>query len=185
MLSRAFYTRDAVEVAKNLLGKILVHKTSNSVLKGKIVETEAYCGEEDSACHASVGKTNRTEVMYRKGGIAYIYLIYGIHTMLNFVTNVEGIPEAVLIRAVEPIEGLDKMKKNRGKQNNLTNGPGKVTEAFNIDMNLNGLDITKENRLWTKNGYKADEIVKDQRIGVEDNSHLRFYIENNEYVSRK
>lgn len=184
MLYRDFYSREAVEVARDLLGCYLVRKTGDGELVGKIVETEAYCGEDDSACHAYVGKTERNETMYGEPGRTYVYLIYGIHELLNFVVAEKGVPEAVLIRAVEPVEGIEEMEENRGRENDLTNGPGKLTEAFNISLEDNGLDVTKrDSSIIVRERDCVGETVCSERIGVDEDSDLRFFIRGNKFVS--
>lgn len=200
-LTREFYSRDTITVAKELLGQILVHNIDGIQIKGRIVETEAYLGVEDKAAHSYGGRrTKRVEVMYGTAGHAYVYLIYGMYYLFNIVTEKEGIPEAVLIRAIEPLENLDKMaiyrfKKAYGEltkyqKRNLTNGPGKLTMAFNIDRELNGTDLCG-NRLYVERGENKDfNIIETTRIGIdyaEEAKYFpyRFYIENNPYVSVK
>ena len=148
------------------------------------METEAYYGENDPASHAFNGKTERNKLMFGEPGHLYIYLCYGMYYLLNVVTEEKGVPGAVLIRALEPIKGIEMMKKNRGKDKNLTNGPGKLTEAFNIDKKLNGLDVTK-NPLYFEKGKIGINIGKSNRIGIKkgENRLLRFYIKNNDYLS--
>jgi DNA-3-methyladenine glycosylase len=146
-LSRAFFARPTLEVARALLGHQLVHvQRVNGRLRrisGIITETEAYCGEEDLACHARHGRTRRTEVMYGQPGHAYVYFTYGNHWMLNIVTGKVGVPHAVLIRAVQPVEGLELIARRRqGRPENIwTDGPGKLTQAFGITGAHNGLDL--------------------------------------------
>lgn len=147
-LTRSFFARATVEVSRQLLGHRLVHeqKVNGRVrrIAGIITETEAYCGEEDLACHARHGRTRRTEVMYGPPGFAYVYFTYGNHWMLNVVTGQEGTPHAVLIRAVQPTEGLELIARRRkGRPQKIwTNGPGKLTQAFGISGRHNGLDLT-------------------------------------------
>ena len=183
-LSRKFYSRNTKTVAKELLGKILVHKKC----KGKIVETEAYFGKNDPASHAHCKITKRNIIMYQKPGTAYVYFTYGNHWLLNVVTEKEGIPGAVLIRALEPLEGFRTMKKRRKVKDikNLTNGPGKLTKAFGIDKRHNGLDLTKYD-LFIENSNEKFEIVNTTRIGLSRGKEklLRFYIKGNEFVSKK
>ncbi len=190
ILDKSFFDRKADNVAKDILGKIILKKCNNStdVMAGKIVEVEAYCGEEDEACHASSGKTQRNKVMYKECGLIYIYLIYGMYYMLNFVTNSKEIPEAILIRALEPLKSIDKMRKNRGVESikKLTNGPGKLTEALEIDMRYNGTDVTKKDGdILVIEGDNTTNIEISERIGVEDDSFLRFYDPNSKFVSKK
>jgi DNA-3-methyladenine glycosylase len=189
MLQRTFYQRDTKKVAKELLGKILVREASNGIIKGKIVETEAYYGEEDPASHAYRGKTKRSEIMWGKPGIAYVYFIYGNHYLLNVVTEAEHKPGAVLIRAVEPTVGLELMKQRRNINNvrNLTNGPGKLTQAFGITIKDNGKDLTCGD-LWIEEGKVSKlKIDSSKRIGVrrDKKENLRFYIKGNKFISRK
>ena len=201
-LNREFYSRDTLEVAKDLLGKYLVRESKGKKIVGKIVETEAYMGTKDKGAHTYSGKvTPRTEAMFGIPGTSYVYLIYGMYNCFNVVTKEEGIPEAVLIRAVEPIEGLEEMSLNRFKKSyielkkreirNLTSGPGKLCIALDIDRSLNKTDLCGDN-LYIENP-DVDErinIVESKRIGIdyaeEAKDYLwRFYIEGNEYVSVK
>lgn len=199
-LNRDFYSRDTLTVAKELLGKILVHKTEGHILKGKIVETEAYLGLTDKAAHSYGGRrTKRVETMYAIPGTAYVYLIYGIYCCLNIITEKEGVPEGVMLRAIEPIENIDQMIKYRFnkpyeelskyQKKNITNGPGKLTMALNIDRGLNKEDLCGD-RLYVETGEKEKfNIVKAKRIGIdyaEEAIHYpyRFYIQDNSYVSK-
>ena len=143
VLSRFFYERPTLEVAKELLGKLLVRMWDGKRISGIIIETEAYIGEDDPACHASVGKTPRNCIMYGQAGFAYVYFIYGMYFCLNVVTERYGFPAAVLIRALEPVEGIEWMKKwrNKDKLSELTSGPGKLTQALFITKELNGVDL--------------------------------------------
>jgi len=188
-LSGSFYSKNPKEVAKNLLGKILVHETEEGTVKGRIVETEAYYGEKDPGSHAYRGKTKRTEIMWGKPGIAYVYFTYGKHYLFNVVANREGEAGAVLIRAVEPLEGISLMQKRRGKKEikGLTNGPAKLTQSFKIDINKNGIDLTKGNFRIEEGEEKDFNIVCCKRIGIKRGKEkaLRFYIQDNEFVSKK
>src|SRR3989344_628051 len=142
-LTKSFFEQPTLKVAENLLGKFLIVQKNGKRVAGKIVETEAYIGEDDLACHASKGRTNRSEILYRKAGTVYVYLVYGMYYCLNIVTERENFPSAVLIRAIEPIEGIDLMKKRR-KTNisrNLASGPGKLCMAFGINKKLNGENV--------------------------------------------
>lgn len=200
-LTRDFYGRDTITVAKELLGNVLVHNVNGVLLKGRIVETEAYLGFEDKAAHSYGGRrTERVEVMYGPPGYAYVYLIYGMYYLLNIITEKEGIPEGVLIRALEPLENTNIMALNRFnkpydeltnyERKNITNGPGKLTRAFNIGKELNGTDLCG-NRLYVEEGEDKDfNIVETTRIGIdyaEEAKYFpyRFYIESNPYVSVK
>ncbi|MGV8057228.1 MAG: DNA-3-methyladenine glycosylase [Smithellaceae bacterium] len=170
ILSRKFYERDTVKVARALLGKKLVHRINGVRLSGMIVETEAYCGKEDSACHAHRGKTLRNAVMFGQPGHAYVYFTYGMHYMLNFVTEKEGNPCAVLIRAVLPLAGIEEMEARRGKKGReLTNGPAKLCQAFGIDKSLNSWDLTCDKELWVED-YKtipAKMVAATPRVGID------------------
>lgn len=199
-LNREFYNRDTLVVAQELLGKILVREIDGIRISGEIVETEAYIGPIDKAAHSYNGRrTPRTEAMYGKYGFAYVYFIYGMHYCFNVVTREEGMPEAVLIRAIEPLEGKDKISDIRFKKyyecltksqkKNLTNGPAKLCSALRIDKNLNREDLCGD-RLYIEEGLNEKFRIKSsKRIGIdyaeEAKDYLwRFYIENSEYVSR-
>lgn len=201
-LKEEFYYRDSLIVAKELLGKILVHRSTEGALFGKIVETEAYRGPMDKAAHSYNNKrTARTEVMFGEAGRAYVYLIYGMYNCMNVVCEQVGIPQAVLIRAVEPLEGFDAMSFNRygmtyaelskNKKINLSNGPGKLCKAMAIDRSLNGVNLL-EDRLFILAGDKLKEesIVHSKRIGIDYAEEAkdflwRFYIKDSLYVSKK
>lgn len=169
-LGRDFYARDTLRVAGELLGQRLVRVIDGERLSGFIVETEAYTGEEDRACHASRGRTPRTEVMYGPPGHAYIYLIYGIYHCLNVVTERVGFPAAVLIRGIQPQEGLEYMRRNRRfrPEGELTNGPGKLCQALAIDRSLNGLDLCTSDLLFIEEAVVPDpgETEVTPRIGI-------------------
>lgn len=201
LLDRAFYNRDALIVAQALLGKVLVREIDGQRLSAKIVETEAYMGIEDKAAHSYGGKrTQRVEVMYGGPGFAYVFLIYGMYNCFNVVTREEGTPQAVLVRAVEPMEGFNLMSQNRfNKPSNqltktqkkgLTNGPGKLCKALVIDKCLNGEDLCG-NRLYIEEGdYEPFTIVAAKRVGIDyaeeaKDFKWRFYIKDNQYVSVK
>ena len=166
-IDREFYLRDTVDVARSLLGKVLVHQTSGGVVSGRIVETEAYL-HNDPACHASRGMTPRNEAMFGEPGHAYVYFTYGFHYCLNFVTQPQGVAEAVLIRALEPLDGIELMRRNRGKASvkDLCNGPGKLTQALGIDKSLNGEDLLGERLYVLDDATDLGEIVARPRIGI-------------------
>jgi DNA-3-methyladenine glycosylase len=170
ILNRKFYARDTLKVARTLLGKKLIRQINGLELTGMIVETEAYCGKEDSACHAHRGKTLRNAVMFGNPGHAYVYFTYGMHYMLNLVTEDEGSPCAVLIRAVLPLAGIEEMEIRRKKKGpELTNGPAKLCQAFSINKSLNGWDLTCGKQLWLED-YKnipAKSIITTPRIGID------------------
>jgi DNA-3-methyladenine glycosylase len=168
-LNRKFYERDTLKVARALLGKKLVRRIDGRELSAMIVETEAYCGEADTACHAHRGKTPRNVIMFGEPGHAYVYFTYGMHYMLNLVTEEEGNPCAVLIRAVLPLTGIAQMEARRKRKGtDLTNGPAKLCQAFRIDKSLNGWDLTLGKELWVE-AYKkipAKSVITAPRIGI-------------------
>lgn len=189
-----FYQRkDVLKIARELLGKRLYTRINGMLTAGIIVETEAYSWRE-RGCHAFNGKrTARTEVMFGTGGHAYVYLCYGVHHLFNIVTNVSGVAEAVLIRALEPVEGVDLMQKRRGetvKPIALTSGPGKLTKALGIDRSFNGKFLL-DSEIWLENGPRvsSSEVCASERIGIEyagEDARLpwRFTMRNNPWVSK-
>jgi DNA-3-methyladenine glycosylase len=190
-IARSFYEQPTVDVARQLLGKYLVRKHPDGTTIGRIVETEAYTGPEDKACHASRGRTPRTEVMFGPAGHAYVYFIYGVHYMLNIVTERSDFPAAVLIRAVEPLEGVALMKKRRHTEGalNLASGPGKLCEAFAIDRKLNGNDMCGSVLYVEDHAEPITRVVTTPRIGVDyagkwKHKPWRFFIRGSEFVSR-
>jgi DNA-3-methyladenine glycosylase len=170
ILNKTFYEPGTLKVARALIGKKLVRQIGGFKLSGMIFETEAYCGQEDSACHAHRGKTKRNSVMFGPPGHAYVYFTYGMHYLLNMVTEAEGKPCAVLIRAILPIAGLDKMEARRKRKGTeLTNGPAKLCQALGIDKSLNGWNLTAGDELWVED-YKnipAKLITATPRIGID------------------
>lgn len=167
-LNRQFYNRPALTVARELIGKKLVRSLDGIILTGMISETEAYTGPEDTACHASKGRTRRNEVMFGPPGHAYVYLVYGMHHMLNFVTEGPGFPAAVLIRGMVPLEGVETMARLRGKSLNLADGPGKLCSALAIDRSFNDADLAKGGILWVEE-YRSvpdNDIIRTPRIGI-------------------
>lgn len=200
-IQREFFKRDALEVAKDLLGKNLIVETDEGAMKVQLVEVEAYTGKEDKACHTYGGRrTARTEVMYKEGGHLYVYLIYGMYNMLNIVTGKQDDGQAVLIRAGEPLEGLDLMAKNRFyktykdlssyQKKNLINGPGKLAQALGLDRSHNGIDLLGGKIYLEDDGYSDFEIEKSKRIGIdyaeEARDYLyRFYIKGSKFLSVK
>lgn len=224
ILSKSFYDRPTEIVAKQILGNFLCRKIGNRIIKGRIVEVEAYLGRKDLACHTSKGKTPRNEVMFGPPGHAYVYFIYGMYHCFNVVTEKEGNPCAVLIRALEPQNEIRKFRNydinslisqypnfpisnslvisdNNNKLNNdlrdksmfnILNGPAKLCRELAIDKKLNGWDLTLGKKLWIEKGeaVKTDQIIKTKRIGVDyarswKDKLLRFYIKDNEYISKK
>lgn len=185
---RSFYERDTATVARELLGKILTHRTAGKMTSGKIVETEAYYGEGDPASRASDKKTERNKIMWGPGGFAFVYMVHG-HWLFNVTSEREGTPGAVLIRAVEPVEGLDLMKRRRGKKDRLelTSGPGKLTQALGITKEHHGMDLTSSGELVILEGKDQEfKIGTSHRIGVSADleRELRFFISGNRFVSR-
>ena len=195
-LKKEFYSRNLLPIARELLGKILVKKNKSRIIAGRIVEVEAYHGDYDEASHAFKGKTKRNEVVFYEGGYLYVYFTYGAHFCANIVTGKENQGTAILLRGIEPMEGIDIMIKNRfGRklQNdkekfNLTSGPGKLCKAFGIDKKFYGTDLTgDEIFLLDQPKLRKNEIGISKRIGITRSVDLewRFFIKNNPYVSRK
>jgi DNA-3-methyladenine glycosylase len=170
-LPRSFYSRPTLDVAADLLGKVLVHQTRAGVAAGVIVEAEAYIGEDDPACHAAPGPTKRNEPLYGRPGIAYVYLNYGMHYLVNAVTESEGSPAAVLIRALAPLDGVQLMQRRRAngrpvREADLCRGPGNLTKALGISLKENRLDLTNS-RLWIEDrGMTAGILRWGTRIGI-------------------
>lgn len=195
-LSRSFYERDDVlEISKELIGKVLCTKINGELTSGMIVETEAYNGRTDRASHAFGGtRTGRTETMYGEPGHAYIYLCYGIHHLFNVVTNKAGLADAILIRAIHPIDGIHLMKERRGAKisgNNMTNGPGKLSQALGITTDYDRADLEGQT-IWIEDrdiDIEKDEIGSSVRIGVDyagEDAKLpwRFTLKRSEYLSK-
>ena len=191
-LKQSFFARDTLLAARDLLGKKLVRTLNGQQLSGLIVETEAYLSEADSANHAAKGRTPRNSVMFEAGGIAYVYFVYGMHYMLNVVTGVAGKPCAVLLRAIQPLEGVETMRALRGnKTQHLTDGPARLCQALNIDKSFNRWDLTQGSRLWIEDAPPppAAQIMTGPRIGIgyaspqAKQAPWRFWLKNNPYVS--
>ena len=188
-LNKEFYHKPCLKAAKELIGKLLVRKKGKKIYSGIIVETEAYLGDKDAASHSFSGMTKRNEVMFGEGGFAYVYFTYGNHYCVNVVIGPRSRAHAVLIRAVEPVEGTSQMKKNRGTDDiyNIASGPGKLCEAMEINLKLNGKSLTGEEIFLTepleKRKHKA---VKTKRIGITKNADklYRFIDGNSPFVSR-
>lgn len=202
IIDKSYFKSDALFLAKDLLGKVLVREIDGKIIKSKIVETEAYIGKTDKACHAYNGKrTKRTEVLYSEGGVVYVYLIYGMYNCLNVVTGEKEEGEAVLIRALEPLNEFNYISNKRfnegyGKLSNqkkisLTNGPGKLCKALSIDRSLNYCKLYKKCELYIEEGYNENfNIVATKRIGIDYAEEAkdflwRFYIDKNKYVSKR
>lgn len=202
IISKEFYNRSALDVAQDLLGKVLVREVDGKILKGKIVETEAYIGAIDKACHAYNGRrTKRTEILYEDAGVSYIYFIYGLYHCFNVVTNKKDVAEAVLIRALEPINEFDYISKIRYDKKydqltktqlkNLTNGPSKLCLAYLLNKDLNAVKLYEKGAVYITDGNSENfEIVESMRIGIDYAEEAkdflwRFYIKDNKYVSKK
>lgn len=201
-LPRSFYARSALKVARELLGCVLARRLPDgTILRGRIVETEAYVGEEDKACHARAGRTARTDPLYGPPGIAYVYFTYGMHYMLNAVAEPEGRPAAVLIRAAEPLEGIEHMTRARGAATrtalkrlaavrHVAAGPARLTQAFAIDLRDNRADLCGP-EIWIEPGEPVAEreIGTSARIGCQtaappwDTIPWRFYVAENPHVT--
>ena len=171
ILPRSFYERPTLTVAEALLGKVLVHRTSRGVSAGMIVEAEAYIGEDDPACHAAPGPTRRNAPLYGPAGLAYVYLNYGIHYLVNAVTEAEGHPAAVLIRALAPVEGISLMKRRRGvsgdvPEAHLCRGPGNLTRAMGITLTHNLRDLVSSPLTIEDRGYAVDDVSWGPRVGI-------------------
>lgn len=196
VLPYSFYRRDdVVTISRELLGKVLCTQFDGAVrTAGIITETEAYRGRDDKACHAYGKRTGRTEVMYHNGGKAYVYLCYGIHHLFNIVTNTEGLADAILVRAIEPVDGIDVMLERRGQEKvspKLTAGPGRLSQSLGITKDYYGMDLTGNHSIWIEDrGYiiTEEEIAASPRIGVdyagEDAKRpWRFYFKDSKWVS--
>ena len=172
VLPHSFYARPTLTVAEELLGKVLVHRTRQGTASGVIVETEAYIGEDDPACHASFGRTPRSEPLFGPPGFAYVYLNYGVHYLMNAVTEADGYPGAVLIRALQPLEGMELMKNRRVPnghgidEHDLCRGPGNLTKALGITITDNRLDLTTSRLTIEDRGISVGEIATGPRIGI-------------------
>ena len=202
ILEKEFYKRGALTLAKELLGKTLVRNIDNVTLKGKIVETEAYIGEIDKASHAYNGRrTERTEPLFREGGISYVYFIYGKYHCFNVISGLENKGEGVLIRALEPLNEFDYLARKRfdqnyddlseGKKKAITNGPSKLCMAFSIDKSENYVKLYEKGDFFIGDGgLEKFEIVETTRIGIDYAEEAidfpwRFYIKGNKYISKK
>ena len=174
-LPRAFYDRPTLDVARELLGKVLVHRRQSAVTSGVIVEVEAYIGEDDPACHAAPGPTRRNEPLYGPAGFSYVYLNYGIHCLVNVVTEAEGSPAAVLIRALEPLDGIPTMRRRRTRSAkgrrpvtpaDLCRGPGNLTVAMGITLAENRQDLTGDRLFIEDRRVRIGKISWGPRIGI-------------------
>jgi DNA-3-methyladenine glycosylase len=189
-LPLSFYDRETEIVARELLGAILECRTADGVAGGRIVETEAYLGEHDAACHAAAGETTRTRWLYGPPGVAYVYFIYGVHWCFNAVTRATGLPSAVLVRALEPVTGLELMRSRRASvraDRDLTNGPGKLCAALGISGTHNGLRLDRfPVRIRAGEAVSDADIMVSPRIGITRAADwpLRWYIAGNPYISK-
>ena len=191
-VDKEFYLCDGLQLSRKLIGKVLCRQTDNGLLRARIIETEAYMGSGDKAAHASKGKTNRTSVLFEEGGKAYIYLIYGMYCCLNISANIAEVPDCVLIRSVEPLDGIQQMCKNRNTENlfNLCSGPGKLCQAFSLTKHDNATDLDSD-RLWIEDdGFTVDTIAVSKRINIDYAQEAigfpwRFYIPDSRYLSVK
>lgn len=199
MIGKEFFRKDTISLAKDLLGKVIVRNIDNKKMLGKIVETEAYLGVNDRACHTFNGnKTDRNKILYMDAGTLYVYQSYGIHFLLNISSVGENIPEGVLIRAVEPVSDIDEFSKNRFnkpfndlssyQKKNISNGPAKLTKALKIDKSLNGKNIFSD-KIYLEDSSDDFEIEVDRRVGIDYAKEARdypyrFFIKDNPYVSK-
>jgi DNA-3-methyladenine glycosylase len=197
-LPQSYYLQDdVVGIARDLIGKKILSVMGGELTSGIITETEAYRGHDDKACHAHLGRfTERTKIMYEEGGVAYVYLCYGIHHLFNVITNSKDRADAVLIRAVEPLAGIEVMLERRSKEKldkTLTSGPGNFTKAFGLNRSHYGADLTGD-QVWIEEdksvALKAEDLTVSKRIGIdyaEEDKELpwRFYLNSSKYVSKK
>jgi DNA-3-methyladenine glycosylase len=190
VLPRSFYDRETEVVARELLGTVLESETADGTTSGIIVETEAYLGEHDLACHAAAGRTARTESLYGPPGISYVYFIYGMYWCFNAVTRAEGLPSAVLVRALEPLHGLPLMRERRPRVNSevdLTNGPGKLCQALGITGGMSAKSLQRKPLVIREGQDVADANVQvTARIGITKSADwpLRWIVRGNKYVSK-
>jgi DNA-3-methyladenine glycosylase len=196
--SREFFARDTLSVARDVLGARLVRHLDGQRLSGTVVECEAYIGQDDTACHASHGRTRRNQVMFGPSGYAYVYFTYGMHWMLNIVTEAEGFPAAVLLRALQPQEGIQRMwelRQAKGRprsERELSSGPARLTQALAIEGSLNRTDLLAGRELWLEQGvtFGDQDVLCGPRIGIrtaaekDQRAPWRFWVRDNPYVSR-
>jgi DNA-3-methyladenine glycosylase len=193
-LRRDFYDRPTLIVARELLGKVLVHRTPDGRASGRIVETEAYIGEDDPACHAAPGPTRRNQPLYGPPGFSYVYLNYGIHFLTNVVTESEGAPAAVLLRALEPLEGFALMRRRRSREgvdpaaiagHDLCRGPGNLSRALGITLSENWLDLEGDRLFVEDRGHRPGAVAWSSRIGINVGTehHWRCFVVGSRAVS--
>jgi DNA-3-methyladenine glycosylase len=193
VLPHSFYARPTLTVAEDLLGKVLMHRTREGMTSGVIVEAEAYIGEDDPACHASFGRTSRSEPLFGPPGFAYVYLNYGVHYLMNAVTEADGYPGAVLIRALQPLDGIALMQKRRVPdgpaidEHDLCRGPGNLTKALGITMKDNRLDLVRSKLTIEDRGIAVGEIATGPRIGIRAavERPWRYWVEGHRSVSAR
>ncbi len=187
-LPRSFYARPTLEVARDLLGKEITFNTEGAKLSARIVETEAYIGRDDPACHAAPGPTERNRVMFGKPGFSYVYFIYGMYHCFNVVSEREDFPAAVLVRAAEPLEGVDLMRTNSPKSEtgSILSGPGKFCRSFGLTKDHSGVDLTGKTLYLRDADGPVGEIVVSSRVGIKKGRNLpyRFYLSGSKAVSR-
>ncbi len=187
-LTRRFFEGHTPKVARALLGCQLVRIVDGARISGRIVETEAYRGAGDPASHAYRGRTRRNALMFGEAGHAYLYFSYGFHWCLNLTTEPRGRAGAVLIRAIEPVEGLERMMMNRQAESvaHVADGPGKLTRALGIDGRLNGEDVVTSGRLFVEEGKKVRRVGLSSRVGISEGTKRkwRFYVKGNRFVSK-
>ncbi len=189
-LQRKFFIRDCITVSKELLGKIVVHNSKQGTVSGRITETESYEAYTDPSAHSYKGKTERNKSLYLEGGYLYLFKIHR-YICMDIVTGEEGVPSSVLLRSLEPLEGIDIMKENRGKQKliELTTGPGKLVQALGIEYKYDGYNIYQpDSKIYiVDDGYEVEDIVQTTRVGISKAKDLknRFYIKNSKYISKK
>jgi DNA-3-methyladenine glycosylase len=188
-LGRSFFSRYTPDVAQELLGCVLVRRVGKRKLSGRIVEVEAYRGSDDPASHSYRGPTKRSSIMFGEAGHVYVFFSYGNHWCLNFTTEPKGQPGAVLIRALEPMEGVEEMARNRGVADlaRLTDGPGKLTKALSIDGAFNGKDLVRSRRLYVLDREGPVRVEASARIGISKGRERlwRYFVEGNPYVSKR
>jgi DNA-3-methyladenine glycosylase len=190
ILQREFFKRDCLTVSQELLGKIVVHESKQGTLSGRITEVEAYQAYTDPSAHSYKGKTKRNKSLYLEGGHLYLFKVHR-YLCMDVVTGEKGVPSSVLLRSLEPLEGIDAMKENRNKEKlrELTTGPGKLVQALGIGYKYNGYDICQpDSKIYiVDDGFEVEDIVQTTRVGISKAKDFlnRFYIKNSEYISRK
>jgi len=186
-LPRSFYDRPTLEVARDLLGSVITFRTKQTSLSARIVEVEAYIGRDDPACHAAGGLTERNRVMFGRPGFSYIYFIYGMYNCFNIVTEKKGFPAAVLLRAAEPVDGIESMRERspKGRVEQILSGPGKFCRSFGLTRDHSGVDLTESTLYLTAGEGRPGRIVTTTRIGIKTGTELpyRFYLAESEAVS--